>query len=88
MSEVETHPVQLRGRNGERIDGGRCPKAVTMLAYEVYCAVYGPQEAMVTGHCRGGFGSSELIAFLYARSFPRSEWAKRVAEAFNGMERI
>jgi hypothetical protein len=59
-----------------------------MAAYEVYCVVFAPQSAMVTGHCRGGFGASELIAFLYARSFPKAEWRKRVDEAFRGMQDI
>lgn len=88
MSEpvIETHPVQLRNHIGQRVDGGKCPRVVTMLAYEVYCEVYGAQEALVTGDCRGGFGSNELVAFLYARSFPRNEWHKRVDEAFRGME--
>lgn len=79
--EVPVHPMQTdRCR-----PGGQCPQAVTMAAYEVYCQLYGPQEAMVTGDCRGGFGVGELIAFLYARSFPKSEWRQRVDEAFNGM---
>jgi hypothetical protein len=26
----------------------------------------------------------ELIAFLYARSFPQAEWSSRVDEAFKG----
>jgi hypothetical protein len=41
---------------------------------------------LVTGNCRGGFSAGELIAFLYARSFPKSEWRARVDEAFHGME--
>jgi hypothetical protein len=57
---------------------------VTLLAYEVYCHVYSPQEALVTGGCRGGFSTGELIAFLYARSFPKDQWRARVKEAFNG----
>lgn len=77
---VETHPVQT-GHNG-----GKAPQVVTMRAYEVYCHVYGSQEAMVTGWCRGGFSSGELVAFLYARSFPKKEWIRRVSEAFKGME--
>lgn len=83
---IETHPVQrpdLIPRNRPR-----CPKVVTMAAYEVYCEVCRPQEALVTGDCRGGFGTNELIAFLYARSFPRSEWRRRVDEAFDGMEHL
>lgn len=85
---VEVHPVQLCDRNGHRVDGGKVPKAVTMRAYEVYCAIYGPQEAMVTGQCRGGFSSGELIAFLYARSFPCDEWRRRADEASRGMEKL
>ena len=81
MNEIETHPVQT-------VDGkrGRCPKSVTMRAYEVYCEVFSPQEAIITGDCRGGFHTSELIAYLYARSFPKSEWKQRYKEAINGAE--
>lgn len=82
--EIETHPVQGTNHLGHRVDGKRCPKVVTMAAYEVYCHVFRPQEAMVTGDCRGGFGTGELIAFLYARSFPKSEWRDRIYEALKG----
>lgn len=64
--------------------GGQVAAAVYMRAYEVYSEVYGPQQAMIEGGCRGGFGTGELIAFLYARSFPRSEWIQRVEEALKG----
>jgi hypothetical protein len=74
----ETHPVQAR-HTPKRIN-----KAVTMRAYEVYCHVYAPQTAMVTDGCRGGFSGGELIAFLYAHSFPKEEWRSRVDEAFHG----
>lgn len=57
------------------------PSVVTLRAYEVYCALYTAQPAMVTGNCRGGFGVGELMAFLYARSFPREEWKARFEEA-------
>lgn len=57
-------------------------EAVYMSAYEVYCHVYSPQEAIITGNCRGGFSIGELTAFLYAKAFPRDEWRKRVDEAF------
>lgn len=84
-NEIETHPVQNHdGRRGP----GKAPKTVTMAAYEVYCHLHGPQEAMVTGWCRGGFSTGELIAFLYARSFPKVEWRQRVDEAFRGMENL
>jgi hypothetical protein len=78
---VETHPIQAHHTPR------RIPKVVTMRAYEVYAYVFGEQSAMVTGECRGGFGSGELFAFLYARSFPQEEWEQRVEEAFKGMDR-
>lgn len=82
MTEVETHPVQTSSYRG----GARVPTVVTQAAYEVYCHAYGPQEAMVTGGCRGGFGAGELVAMLYARSFPRDEWRQRIFEALEGMK--
>jgi len=80
--DVPTHPVQAKHSTA------RCPQTVTMRAYEVYCYVYGEQAALVTGGCRGGFGAGELIAFLYAHSFPKSEWRARVDEAFHGMTQL
>lgn len=83
--EAELHPVQTpQGRKEQ----GWSPKVVTMAAYEVYAHVYGKQEAMVTGDCRGGFSTGELIAFLYARSFPKAEWNARVNEAFKGAKNL
>lgn len=79
---ADVHPVQ-KPRNREQ---AFAPTSMTMAAYEVYCHIYGPQEALVTGGCRGGFACSELLAFLYARSFPQAEWRKRVDEAFSGMK--
>lgn len=88
MSEpngIPVHPVQTE----QPIDSdAKCPQVVTRRAYEVYCHIYGPQEALITGGCRGGFSAGELIAFLYARSFPQSEWRVRVHEAFRGMEQL
>ncbi len=82
-NEVKVHPVQTAG-NGD----GRAPQVVTMRAYEVYCQVFGPQEALVTGGCRGGFGTGELIAFLYAYSFPKEQWSARFQEACRGMKHL
>ena len=62
------------------------PEDVYMAAYEVYCHVYAPQEAMITGWCRGGFGLEELVAFLYAKPFPKEQWSHKVNEAFDGMK--
>lgn len=86
VSGPETHPVQIATKS--RSESAVAPKVVTMRAYEVYCELYGPQEAMVTGWCRGGFGAGELIAFLYAHSFPKNEWRARVDEAFSGMRHL
>lgn len=79
--EPKTHPVQI-GRGSER---PRAPVVVTLRAYEVYRAIHGEQRAMIEGECRGGFGAGELIAFLYARSFPKAEWETRTEEALSGM---
>ena len=79
-TEIEVHPVQTADHKG-----GRAPQVVTMRAYEVYCHVYSPQKALVTGGCRGGFSAGELIAYLYAYSFPREQWRSRVTEACHGM---
>lgn len=81
--DIRRHPIQTVDHKG-----GKLRTEVTLAAYEVYCHCYGPQEAMVTGGCRGGFGTSELIAFLYARSFPKSEWRERVDQAFEGMDHV
>lgn len=80
---MDLHPVQTVDYKG-----GKLRTEITLRAYEVYSYVYAPQEAMITGHCRGGFGTGELIAFLYARSFPKNEWRNKVEEALRGMEHI
>ena len=84
MSDVLVHPVQV----GKRGDKGEVPQVVTMKAYEVYCHVFSPQKSLVEGTCRGGFGTSELIAFLYAATFPKEQWRSRVDEAFAGMKNV
>lgn len=85
MNAIFKHPVQvLKQYATER----SVPMVVSMRAYEVYCHVYGPQLALITGNCRGGFSAGELIAFLYAYSFPKEEWKIRVDEAFKGMTNL
>lgn len=76
------HPVQRKEL--PRWAASQLCDAVVMRAYEVYAYVHGPQDAMITGHCRGGFSVGEILAFLYARSFPKEEWGARVDEALNG----
>lgn len=77
------HPVQVPRSN--RTGSGQISREVTLRAYEVYRRLYGSQEALITGGCRGGFSVGELIAFLYARSFPEAEWREREREAIRGM---
>ena len=86
ITEVPVHPVQTHQQAIRQ--QAWCPQSVTLRAYEVYCHVYAPQEAMVTGSCRGGFSTGELIAFLYAHSFPKEEWRQRVDEAFRGAKSL
>jgi hypothetical protein len=79
---IKLFPVQADPQNRR---AATAPESVYMAAYEVYAHVYGPQEALIVGHCRGGFSSGELIGFLYARGFPKNEWRLRVNEAFEGL---
>lgn len=62
------------------------PRSVYIRAYEVYCGVFGEQQAMIEGGCRGGFDVIEVVAFLYARSFPKAEWRDRINETLEGMK--
>lgn len=80
---IPIHPVQTKNPRGR--PPAVLPQVVTLRAYEVYCHVCSPQPAMVEGGCRGGFGAGEIIAFLYAHTFPKSEWRDRVDEALRGM---
>jgi hypothetical protein len=78
----EFHPIQT----SDVTHHGRAvmPSEVTLRAYEVYCELYGKQDALVdlAGRgCRGGFGVGELVAFLYAHTFPKQEWRARFDEA-------
>jgi len=77
---IPVHPVQTGFR------GGQAPQSVTLRAYEVYSEIYSPQPAMIEDGCRGGFSTGELVAFLYARSFPKAEWRRRFDEAVRGMK--
>lgn len=84
--EIPVHPMQTGHNRIAHGFRGQAPVTVTMRAYEVYCHLYHEQKALVTGECRGGFGTGELVAFLYARSFPKEEWRRRTDEAFAGFK--
>lgn len=82
-ADPPTHPVQVRWLPSH--ERRQVPTVVSLRAYEVYAAVHGPQPALITGWCRGGFSAGELIAYLYAYPYPKQEWRARVEEAFRGM---
>lgn len=91
MNEItpEMHPVQTQNVGRDRGERSQITSLVTLRAYDVYREVYSPQPALIDlagRDCRGDFGVGELIAFLYARSFPKNEWLARVNEAFRGMK--
>lgn len=84
----ELHPVQNKG---DRYKQARLTSKATARAYEVYCHLHGAQPAMMDLEgrgCRGGFSVGELLAFLYARSFPKDEWRARAEEVFRGKENL
>lgn len=83
--ERETYPVQATARSHPS-KSASVNKHVYLAAYEVYSAVFAPQEAMLIGNCRSGFSPGELIAYLYARGFPRAEWRQRFDEAITDMD--
>lgn len=67
------------------------PWAMHLRAYDAYCKLYGKQQALIEGHCRGGFGVNELDMFipgwreelseLHRLRADRDEWQRRAAEA-------
>lgn len=40
------------------------PWELHLEAYSAYCKKYGPQQALIEGGCRGGFGTGELDVFI------------------------
>lgn len=40
------------------------PWSMHLRAYDVYSKKYAPQQALIEGSCRGGFGTEELDAFI------------------------
>jgi hypothetical protein len=85
MTERKVMPLQRSPESRLGREAAVAPEPVYMAAYEVYSHVFRPQPALIEGHCRGGFGVGELVAFLYARSFPRDQWQMRVDEALTGL---
>ena len=86
LKAQESHPIQ--SLNFSRFGAPEISRDVTERAYQVYAKVYGPQPAILDlkgRGCRGGFSIAELVAFLYAASFPENEWRDRVKLAFDSM---
>lgn len=83
----EWFPVQRRDPF-PRGSGSQLGADVYLKAYEVYSYVYSPQPALLEGSCRGGFSIGEVVAFLYAASFPKEEWRERVDEALCQLKNI
>lgn len=69
------HPVQWPSRRIHCL-----PPEVTGKAYEVYHLLW-PGQTLERLNERGGFSTMEIIAFLYAHTFPPQEWEQRVDEA-------
>lgn len=65
------------------LHGGRVRKEIAERAYEVYGKFH--HQSFETLYQRGGFAASELIALLYARTFPENEWGARMSEAYDKM---
>jgi hypothetical protein len=40
------------------------PWSMHLRAYDAYCKEHGKQQALIEGHCRGGFGVNELDVFI------------------------
>jgi len=83
---MNSHPVQTN--QIDRKKKSTVGDGISLRAYDVYKALYGEQKALITKECRGGFSTSELIALLYARTFPKEEWRSREKEAFANMENL
>lgn len=78
MSPIQQHVWHDHKRSEIR-------RVITERAYEVYSHLYGTNQSLDRLDERAGFGVGELVAFLYARSFPKAEWSDRVDEAMKGM---
>jgi hypothetical protein len=60
---------------------GKIPACVAERCYEVYSHIWGDRQSLARLNERGGFGTGEMIAYLYAYPFPKDEWRARSHEA-------
>ncbi len=80
----EPKTMRMQTNRQERRPGA-LPLIVAETAYEVYAHLYGHSQSLARMGERGGFSAGEVIALLYARTFPRSEWRVRMDEALRGL---
>lgn len=85
MSEIRWTEDRVPMQVGARHPSGSVPRDIHLRAYEVYAHTWGEQKVLTEGWCRGGFGVSEIIVYLYAATFPRADWHRIVDEAFASM---
>lgn len=57
------------------------PEQIVKKAYDVYSNLYNNRQTLEALNNRGGFHIIELLAFLYAASFPKELWREKVDEA-------
>lgn len=82
MSDPATVPAQIGDRYSRT--PGRLPEPVARMAYEVYHHLW-PGQTFERLHERGGFGVGEVVAMLYAHTFPKAEWRKRFDDGIRGL---
>jgi len=75
---VKLSPLQVHD-TPKRVD-----RILTERAYQVYDHLW-PGQPLDRMDQRGGLSIGELIAFLYARSFPTDQWRARVDEAIRAI---
>lgn len=82
---MKFHPIQWTVRSAER--HATFPPEVTGKAYEVYHLLY-PGQTLARINERGGLSIMEVVAFLYAHTFPPKEWEARVQEALRVEDKV
>ena len=80
---TEVYKIQVPNN---RSMSGTISKAMMERAYEVYIHLYGKSQSLERMNERGGLSVGEVMAFLYAHSYPQSEWRERSHEGFKDMD--
>jgi hypothetical protein len=80
IPEVKLSPIQMP--RSSYTYKGKVQEGISRQAYAVYSHIYGDSQSFERLNERGGFGIGELVAYLYAHSYPKVEWRKRADAAF------